>query len=98
MEKIFENVTRITTEVEYELLKGYLEHLYQEAISGGYFDEPDSDNEHKREIGRLATLGGQYESEFKTYSFREANTPIEKTVKRKMLRRRISQREVVTWE
>ena len=91
MEKIFENVIKITTIEEYNLLTSYLENLIQEAIKNGHLATPDSNNEYRREIGRLSRLGGIYEAEYMNFDFGEP--PLIKSVKKEMARRGLRQRD-----
>jgi hypothetical protein len=69
MEKIFENVTRLTTRKEYDTVRAHIELLIKEATAGGYFSEPEGDNEYIREFGRLARLSALYEDEFMDLGF-----------------------------
>ena len=70
MKKIFENVNKITTKEDYDVLAVHLENLIQEAIQGGHFAASDANNEYRREIGRLSRLGGIYETEYMTFTKR----------------------------
>ena len=63
MEKIFRDVTRLTTNVEYDLLKSHLNNLIDEATTNGYLSEQGADNEYTREISRLGKIGAMYETE-----------------------------------
>ena len=63
MEKFFCDVTKITTEMEYDLLKSHLNTLIDEATTSGYFSEQGADNEYTREIARLGKIGALYETE-----------------------------------
>jgi len=91
MEKIFENVSKITTKVNYDVLIVHLENLIQEAIQGGHLSTPDVNNEYRREIGRLSRLGGIYEAEYMTFDFDEPL--LVKSVKREMAVRGLKQRD-----
>ena len=91
MEKIFENVSKITTEKEYAELSLHLENLIQEAIQGGHLATTDPNNEYRREIGRLSRLGGIYEAEYMVFDFGEP--VLVKKVKSEMVRRGMRQRE-----
>jgi len=64
MVKIFENVTRLITRNEYDKLRFHIEMLIKEATEGGYFSDPEGDNEYIRELGRLGKLSALYEDEF----------------------------------
>ncbi|MDR2848723.1 MAG: helix-turn-helix domain-containing protein [Bacteroidales bacterium] len=92
MKKILENVTRITTQTEYDLLSEYVEKLLQEATVGGYLSDINADNEYTREIGRLARLGGIYESEFMAFPF-GTQSHLVQSVKTEMNKRGLRQRD-----
>jgi hypothetical protein len=64
MKKVFENVTRLTTRKEYNILRGHIELFINEATAGGYFSDPEGDNEYIREFGRLARLSALFEDEY----------------------------------
>jgi len=70
MEKIFENISRITTQKEYDLLWDHLELLIKIATETGYLSEQNANNEYSREIGRLSRLCAKYENEFMTFDFK----------------------------
>ena len=91
MEKLFENISKITTKEEYDLLIPHLENLMQEAIKKGHLATPDPNNEYRREIGRLSRLGGIYEAEYMKFDFEEP--PLIKSVKIEMARRGLKQRD-----
>jgi len=82
MVKIFENVTRLTTRNEYDIIRAHIELLIKEATEGGYFSDPEGDNEYIREFGRLARLSALYEDEFMNLSFIKPKTKRVKTVHR----------------
>jgi len=91
MKKIFENVSKITTKDDYDVLAVHLENLIQEAIQGGHLAVSDANNEYRREIGRLSRLGGIYEAEYMTFDFGEPQ--LVKSVKREMAMRGLRQRD-----
>ena len=64
MKKILEGVTRITTSLEFDLLKNQIDTLIREATDGGYFSGIDESNEYTKEIARLGKIGARYEDEF----------------------------------
>ena len=64
MKKILEEVTRITTAIEFDLLMNHIDTLIDEATKGGYFSDPDVSNEYTQEIARLGKIGARYEEEF----------------------------------
>jgi hypothetical protein len=96
MEKIFENVTQITTKGEYDAVMKHLEAITQEAITGGHLALLDSDNEYSREIARLGCLGGRYESDFMEFNFETTAHKIKRRQDKQTLNRvfRISQEYV----
>jgi hypothetical protein len=63
METFFYGVTRISTDVEYDLLKKYINRLIDEATIKGYLAQQGADNEFTREIARLGKIGALYETE-----------------------------------
>ena len=69
MEKIFESVNHLTTRSEYDTVRTRMELLIKEATAGGYFSNPEGDNEYIREFGRLARLSALYEDEFMDFDF-----------------------------
>ena len=64
MQTIFEGVNRITTEIEFDLLKKRLDIIINDATENGYLATQGADNIYTREIARLARLGAQYDDEF----------------------------------
>jgi antitoxin component HigA of HigAB toxin-antitoxin module len=91
MKRIFENVSRLTSDKDYDVLSAHLENLIQEAIQGGHLASQDPNNEYRREIGRLSRLGGIYEAEYMTFDFGEPL--LVKSVKKEMALRGLRQRE-----
>jgi hypothetical protein len=69
MEKIFENITHLTTRNEYDTIRAHIELLIKEATECGYFSDPEGDNEYIQEFGRLARLSALYEDEFMDLGF-----------------------------
>jgi len=64
MHVILKGVDRITTSVEFDLLKSHIETLITEATENGYLATQGADNIYTREIARLAKIGAHYEDEF----------------------------------
>ena len=64
MHVILKGVDRITTSVEFDLLKSHIEILITEATENGYLATQGADNIYTREIARLAKIGALYEDEF----------------------------------
>ena len=74
MEKIFENVLKITTRDDYDVLLSHVKKLIAEATENGSLDDPEADNEYIREIGRIGLLCADYEDtkiEFKHIKVRK---------------------------
>ena len=92
MEKMFENIGRITTHQEYDLLLGNLESLIQTATQGGYLSEQNADNEYTREIGRLSRLCALYENEFMTFDFK-VKTPLLQSIQDEISKRGLEHKE-----
>ena len=88
MEKLFENVTRLTTRNEYDSVRAHIELLIKEATEGGHFSNPEGDNDYIREFGRLASLSVSYEDEFMDFGFR--TPPKTKTIPTRKKTRRFS--------
>jgi hypothetical protein len=76
MNKIFENVERITTKAEFELLTFHLDKLIDEATKGGYLTDSHGQNEYTKEIGRLTILAANYEAEFMEFEFINPTSPM----------------------
>ena len=72
-------------------MTSHLENLIQEAIKNGHLATPDSNNEYRREIGRLSRLGGIYEAEYMSFDFGEPL--LIKSVKKEMAKRGLRQRD-----
>jgi len=92
MEKIFENIGRITTQKEYDLLLNHLESLIQTATQEGYLSEQNADNEYTREIGRLSRLCAHYENEFMTFDFK-VKTPLLQSIQNEISKRGLKHEE-----
>ena len=60
---ILNGITRITNDIEYDLLKSHINVLIDEATVKGYLSEQGADNEFIREIARLGKIGAIYETE-----------------------------------
>ena len=96
MEKIFENVSKITTRGDYDFLLSHVKKLILEAAENGSLDDPESDNEYIREIGRLSILGANYEDEyieFKHIKVRK-KSPLIRSIENEMYSRNIKQKEL----
>ena len=96
MEKIFENVTRLTTCNEYDTIRGHIELLIKEATENGYFSDPEGDNEYIREFGRLAKLSALYEDEFMDFDFIIPKTKSAPTERKRTLRFRNTAKELIS--
>jgi DNA-binding XRE family transcriptional regulator len=97
MKKILQNVTQLTTKVEYELLTAHLDNLIDEATKGGHLANPDAENEYTAEIARLSTLGGNYETQFMSFSFNTPKSPLVLGVQREMAERGMKQKEAASF-
>ena len=86
MVKIFENITHLTSRAEYDTIRAHIELLIKEATDGGYFSEPEGDNEYIREFGRLARLSALYEDEFMDFGFIMPKTKLAPTVQKEKVR------------
>jgi antitoxin component HigA of HigAB toxin-antitoxin module len=91
MKKMLEDVSKITTKEEYDMLNTYLENLIWEATVDGHLATSDPNNKYRREIGRLSRLCGMYEAEYMTFDFGEP--PLVKSVKKEMAIRGLRQRD-----
>jgi hypothetical protein len=93
MEKIFENVNRLTNRNEYDTVRAHIELLIKEATDNGHFSEPEGDNEYIREFGRLARLSALYEDEFMEFDFIMPKKKSVPTVHRERVSFRIKQKD-----
>jgi len=96
MKRILEEVTRLTSKTEYELLAAHLENLIKEATEGGYLSDPD-ENDYTREIARLSALGGRYEAEFMTFSFSKPKSRLVLSIQREMTKRGMRQKDAARY-
>jgi hypothetical protein len=64
MQSILRDVDRITTPIEFELLKCHIDSLINEATEKGYLATQGANNIYTREIARFAQIGARYEDEF----------------------------------
>ena len=78
MQTILKDIDRITTPIEFELLKYYIDALINEATEKGYLAIQGDNNIYTREIARLATIGARYEDEFLNLSVGKKNNQPEK--------------------
>ena len=92
MEKMFENIGRITTQKEYDMLLSHLESLIRIATQDGYLSEQNADNEYTREIGRLSRLCAHYENEFMTFDFK-VKTPLLQSIQDEISKRGLKHKE-----
>ena len=74
METLFYGLTRITTDIEYDLLKSHINRLIDEATTKGYLAQQGANNEFTREIARLGKIGALYETEIMRLPKRKTNT------------------------
>jgi hypothetical protein len=64
MQKIFENVSELTTRKEYDIAMAYVKKIITEATLNGALANPESDNDYVREIGRIGHLCATYEDAY----------------------------------
>jgi len=64
MKRIFENVSELTTRVEYNVALEYVKKLITEASLNGALALPEADNDYVREIGRIGHLCAAYEDTY----------------------------------
>jgi len=93
MKKIFENITRLTTRSEYDIVRVHIELLIKEATEGGYFSDPEGDNEYIQEFGRLARLSALYEDEFMDFNFILPKTKYKPNVQKRTVRLNTKQKD-----
>jgi antitoxin component HigA of HigAB toxin-antitoxin module len=84
------DVTRITTDSEYDLLKKQINCLIDEATKNGLLSEQDADNEYTREMARLGKIGAIYETEVLQLPKR-AVTPLVREIEKEIKTRGLSQ-------
>ena len=61
---ILKGIERITTPIEFELLKNYIDSLINEATAKGHLAKKGANNTFTQEIARLVRIGASYEDEF----------------------------------
>ena len=61
MQKIFENVSELTTKKDFDIALAYVKKLITEASLNGALSDPEADNDYVREIGRVGHLCAVYE-------------------------------------
>ena len=61
MQKIFENISKLTTRIEYDIALAHVKKLITEATRNGALAEPEADNDYVREIGRIGRMCAAYE-------------------------------------
>ena len=86
----------ITTREDYEKVLSRVKELIKEATANGALDDPESDNEYIREIGRLSRLGAEYENgyiEFKHLKVRK-KSPLIRSIEDEMYNRNMKQKEL----
>ena len=64
MQTKFLGIDRITTEIEFDILKRHIDALINEATDNGYLSTQGANNIYTQEISRLAKIGARYEDEF----------------------------------
>jgi len=64
MQKIFENVSKLTTRQDYGIALGCVKNLITEASLNGALADLEADNEYVSEIGRLGHLCDVYENTY----------------------------------
>jgi HTH-type transcriptional regulator/antitoxin HigA len=96
MEKIFENVLALTTLEDYESVLSHVKGLIKEATDTGALDNPESDNEYIREIGRLSHLGAKYEDEHIQFNHLKVRrkSPLIRSIEDEMYSRNIKQKDL----
>jgi antitoxin component HigA of HigAB toxin-antitoxin module len=96
MEKIFENVLEITTRDDYEKLMSHVEKLITEATEIGALNDPETDNEYIREIGRLSCLGADYENEYIQFEYIKVKkkSPLIRQIENEMYSRNLKEKEL----
>ena len=96
MGKVFENVLEISTRDDYEKLMSHVEKLIAEATEIGALDDPEADNEHTREIGRLSRLGADYENEYIQFEHIKVKkkSPLIKQIENEMYSRNLKEKEL----
>ena len=93
MEKILENISRIISQQEYDILLGHLELLIRSATQGGYLSEQNADNEYTREIGRVGNMCADYESAYMTFKHLRFKSPLVVGIEKELANRSLKQRE-----
>ena len=96
MDKIFENILKLTIRDEYETVLSHVKRLIMEATENGFLDDPEGDNEYIREIGRLSILGADYENDYMTFEHIKVRkkSPLIKSIEDEMYSRNIKQKDL----
>jgi len=91
----FENIKKIETEEQYEVVRVRVNELIQEASEKGLL-ESEYDNEYTREIGRLSYLGAIYENEYMQFEHIKVRkkSPLIRSIEDEMYNRNIKQKEL----
>ena len=88
------NKLKIKTRNEYDTVRVHIELLIKEATEGGYFSDPEGDNEYIQEFGRLARLSAMYEDEYMDFGFIIPKTKSAPNVQRGTVRFMSKQKEI----
>jgi antitoxin component HigA of HigAB toxin-antitoxin module len=96
MKNIFENVLELTSLEDYETVLSHVKELIREATDNGVLDNPDSDNDYIREIGRLSHLGAKYEDEHIQFKYLKVRkkSPLIRNIEDEMYSRNIKQKQL----
>ena len=93
MEKKYENISKITTKELYEEVKVHVNTLIDKATQNGSLSDPEADNEHTREIGKLGGLCADYENNYMKFEHIRVKTPLILEIEKEMEKRAIKQRQ-----
>jgi len=77
MQTKFLGIDRITTEIEFDILKRHIDALINEATDNGYLSTQGANNIYTQEISRLAKIGARYEDEFLHLTVGKRNQKVE---------------------
>ena len=64
MQKIFKNVSELTTRKDYDIALAYVKRIITEASLNGALTDPEGENDYIHEIGRIGQLCADYEDTY----------------------------------
>lgn len=93
MKKQFENLTEITDEKTFKIVRAYYEDLIKYATEKGYLKDPEADNKYTREIGRIGIMIAGHESIYMDFSPLKFKSPLIIKIENQMKKQALNQRQ-----